>query len=160
MTGIGANVTNLKPGDRVVAMAPGHFATHERLPQWAVCKLQDNEEYTVNQTPSPHQVGTYASYRPRRPSQLPFQQRYMLSSTGLICNLARFASNSPCLEDGGLNADSATVCSDPFRGWRCRYSSYPTCEADGCKGIVLMITIQYLNVRSLAVDLRDSWQRV
>ena len=44
VTGIGADVTDLRPGDRVLAMAPGHFATYERFPQWAVCKLQDNEE--------------------------------------------------------------------------------------------------------------------
>ncbi|KAI1142338.1 polyketide synthase [Hypoxylon sp. FL0543] len=47
---VGSNVVGLKPGDRVVAMAPGHFATHERLPQWAVCKLEDNEDFTTAST--------------------------------------------------------------------------------------------------------------
>lgn len=47
---VGPKVTSLKPGDRVVAMAPGHFATHERLPQWAVCKLEDSEDFTTAST--------------------------------------------------------------------------------------------------------------
>ncbi|KAL1971038.1 hypothetical protein VTN77DRAFT_2872 [Rasamsonia byssochlamydoides] len=50
VTAVGAEVTNFKPGDRVVAMAPGHFATVERFPQWAVCKLQDDEEFTTAST--------------------------------------------------------------------------------------------------------------
>ena len=50
VTGVGANVTDLKPGDRILAMAPGHFATYEQFPEWAVCKLRDDEDYTVNQT--------------------------------------------------------------------------------------------------------------
>ncbi|XXH01409.1 ubiquitin-specific protease ubp2 [Hypoxylon texense] len=28
-------------------MAPGYFATYERLPQWAVCKLEGNEDFTT-----------------------------------------------------------------------------------------------------------------
>ena len=59
LTGIGAYVTDLRLGDRVVAMAPGHFATHERFPQWAVCKLEDNEEYTASLIPNLIHVGTY-----------------------------------------------------------------------------------------------------
>ncbi|KAI1206598.1 polyketide synthase [Annulohypoxylon truncatum] len=47
---VGSTVTNFKPGDRVVAMAPGHFATHERLPQWAVCKLEDDMDFTTAST--------------------------------------------------------------------------------------------------------------
>ena len=76
VTGIGADVTDLRPGDRVVAMAPGHFATYERFPQWAVCKLQDNEEYNASRIPSLIRDGTYTSRRPRQPSQLSFQQQY------------------------------------------------------------------------------------
>ncbi|KAI1769842.1 KR domain-containing protein [Hypoxylon cercidicola] len=44
---IGSNTTNFKLGDRVVAMAPGHFATHERISEWAVCKLEDNEDFAT-----------------------------------------------------------------------------------------------------------------
>ncbi|KAI0840953.1 polyketide synthase [Hypoxylon sp. FL0890] len=47
---VGSKVIGLKSGDRVVAMGPGHFATHERLPRWAVCKLEDNEDFTVAST--------------------------------------------------------------------------------------------------------------
>ncbi|TGJ85285.1 hypothetical protein E0Z10_g3506 [Xylaria hypoxylon] len=47
---VGSKVMGLKLGDRVVAMAPGLFATHERVPQWAVCKLEDNEDFTTAST--------------------------------------------------------------------------------------------------------------
>ena len=47
VTATAPDVTDLKRGDRVVAMAPGHFATYERIPRWAVCKLRDDEEYNV-----------------------------------------------------------------------------------------------------------------
>ncbi|KAL1869060.1 putative secondary metabolism biosynthetic enzyme [Paecilomyces lecythidis] len=47
---VGDGVSGLRPGDRVVAMGPGHFATVERLPQWAVQKLLDNEEFTTAST--------------------------------------------------------------------------------------------------------------
>ena len=47
---VGSEVKDLQPGDRVVAMAPGHFATHEQLPRWAVCKLQDDEDFTTAST--------------------------------------------------------------------------------------------------------------
>ena len=47
---VGADVTDLKPGDRVVAMAPGHFATYERFPRWAVQKLQDEEDFVAAST--------------------------------------------------------------------------------------------------------------
>ena len=43
VTKIGSDTLRLKIGDRVVAMAPSQFVTQERLPQWAVCKLQDEE---------------------------------------------------------------------------------------------------------------------
>lgn len=48
VTGVGEEVTDFKLGDRVVAMAPGHFATYERLPQWAVLKLNDDENFIVS----------------------------------------------------------------------------------------------------------------
>ncbi|KAL1863752.1 putative secondary metabolism biosynthetic enzyme [Paecilomyces lecythidis] len=50
VTAVGDGVSGLRPGDRVVAMGPGHFATVERLPQWAVQKLLDNEEFTTAST--------------------------------------------------------------------------------------------------------------
>ncbi|KUM56794.1 hypothetical protein ACN42_g10406 [Penicillium freii] len=47
ITAVGDNVSELKTGDRVVAMAPGHFATLERFPNWAVCKMSDEEDFTT-----------------------------------------------------------------------------------------------------------------
>ncbi|KAK8062318.1 hypothetical protein PG997_014415 [Apiospora hydei] len=47
---VGSGVTHLRPGDRVVAMAPGRFATHERLPHWALCKLEEDESYVEAST--------------------------------------------------------------------------------------------------------------
>lgn len=48
ITAVGDNVSEFKTGDRVVAMAPGHFATVERFPNWAVCKMSDEEDFTVS----------------------------------------------------------------------------------------------------------------
>ncbi|RAK85213.1 polyketide synthase [Aspergillus costaricaensis CBS 115574] len=50
ITAVGDNVSEFKIGDRVVAMAPSHFATVERLPEWAVLKLRDEEDFTVTST--------------------------------------------------------------------------------------------------------------
>ncbi|KAJ5807079.1 Acyl transferase/acyl hydrolase/lysophospholipase [Penicillium riverlandense] len=50
ITAVGDNVSDFKTGDRVVAMAPGHFATVERFPHWAVCKLTDDEDFTTTST--------------------------------------------------------------------------------------------------------------
>jgi NADPH:quinone reductase-like Zn-dependent oxidoreductase/NADP-dependent 3-hydroxy acid dehydrogenase YdfG len=47
---VGSEVTKFKAGDRVVAMAPGHFATRERLPQWALAKLEDSEDFASAST--------------------------------------------------------------------------------------------------------------
>lgn len=44
---VGPNVTDIKRGDRVVVMAPGHFKTTEIVPQWACKKLQDDEDFTT-----------------------------------------------------------------------------------------------------------------
>jgi NADPH:quinone reductase-like Zn-dependent oxidoreductase len=44
---VGESVQDFKVGDRIVAMAPGHFATYERFPEWAVCKLNDEEDFNV-----------------------------------------------------------------------------------------------------------------
>ena len=64
-----------------------------------------------------------------------------------------------CHGCGEENANDAIVCSDSFRGWRCRYSSYPSCKADGCKGIPLVNMIRHPNISSFTTDLRDSRQR-
>lgn len=45
-----SNIQRLAVGDRVVVMAPGHFLTHERFPEWACQKLQDDEEFNVVST--------------------------------------------------------------------------------------------------------------
>ncbi|PYH93849.1 KR-domain-containing protein [Aspergillus ellipticus CBS 707.79] len=50
VTEVGENVSGFKRGDRVVAMAPGHFATVERFPQWTVCKLNDDEDLMTAST--------------------------------------------------------------------------------------------------------------
>ncbi|PKX88903.1 type I polyketide synthase [Aspergillus novofumigatus IBT 16806] len=45
-----SGIERLAVGDRVVAMGPGHFSTHERFPEWACQKLQDDEELHVMTT--------------------------------------------------------------------------------------------------------------
>ncbi|GFN14344.1 polyketide synthase [Aspergillus tubingensis] len=50
ITAVGDNVSEFEIGDRVVAMAPSHFATVERLPEWAVLKLRDEEDFTTAST--------------------------------------------------------------------------------------------------------------
>lgn len=42
---VGPDVTDLAPGDRVVVMAPNRFSTHEIVPHWACCKLNDDEDF-------------------------------------------------------------------------------------------------------------------
>ena len=46
---IGSNSKESKftPGDRVVVMAPNHFSTFECVPEWACCKLRDDEDFAV-----------------------------------------------------------------------------------------------------------------
>ncbi|CAG8973482.1 hypothetical protein HYALB_00011077 [Hymenoscyphus albidus] len=44
------NINRLAVGDRVVVMSPGHFLTHERFPEWACQKLEDNEDFNVVST--------------------------------------------------------------------------------------------------------------
>ncbi|PYH68297.1 polyketide synthase [Aspergillus vadensis CBS 113365] len=50
ITAVGDNVSEFKIGDRVVAMAPSHFATVERLPEWAVLEIRDEEDLTTAST--------------------------------------------------------------------------------------------------------------
>ncbi|KAI1101334.1 putative polyketide synthase [Jackrogersella minutella] len=47
---IGQDVTNVQPGDRVVAMVPNHFTTTERVPAWTVHKLLPGEQFTEMST--------------------------------------------------------------------------------------------------------------
>ena len=47
VTKIGSGVSSILPGDKVAVMAPGFFATSERLPEWACIKLEGNENFDV-----------------------------------------------------------------------------------------------------------------
>jgi len=47
---VGPGVTSLKIGDRVVVLAPGNFATCERVPEWACAKLLDSEDFNAMST--------------------------------------------------------------------------------------------------------------
>ncbi|KAI1433783.1 ketoacyl-synt-domain-containing protein [Xylaria sp. CBS 124048] len=44
---VGPAVRSFAAGDRVVVMAPGHFATSERVPEWACHKLNADEDFTT-----------------------------------------------------------------------------------------------------------------
>lgn len=48
VTRAGSAVASLKAGDRIVVMAPGHFSSLEKFPEWACAKLVDSEEYNVS----------------------------------------------------------------------------------------------------------------
>lgn len=47
---VGDRVDSLVPGDRVVVMASGHCATHERVAAWACQKLDEDEDFSVRAT--------------------------------------------------------------------------------------------------------------
>ncbi|RYP80513.1 hypothetical protein DL770_006186 [Monosporascus sp. CRB-9-2] len=47
---VGAGVSHLSVGDRVVVMAPGHFRTSEIVPSWACQKLLDGEPFDIMST--------------------------------------------------------------------------------------------------------------
>ncbi|KAI1170031.1 polyketide synthase-like protein [Nemania sp. FL0916] len=47
VTAVGANETDLQPGDRVVVAAPIHFATTTCVPTWAAHKLLPHEDFTT-----------------------------------------------------------------------------------------------------------------
>ncbi|RAK98996.1 type I polyketide synthase [Aspergillus ibericus CBS 121593] len=58
---VGDDVEGLQPGDRVVAMAPGHFKSAEIVPQWACQKLRDDEDYaTMCTLPLVYSTAIYA----------------------------------------------------------------------------------------------------
>lgn len=44
---VGSAVSHITPGDRVVVMAPGHFRTSDVVPEWAVKKLLDDEDFNT-----------------------------------------------------------------------------------------------------------------
>lgn len=52
VTKAGAAVSPFVPGDRVVVMAPSHFAVSEHVPEWACCKLRDEEDFAVYRSQS------------------------------------------------------------------------------------------------------------
>ncbi|KAF5867859.1 putative polyketide synthase protein [Botrytis fragariae] len=63
VTSIGPNVDHLKIGDRVVAIAPIHFSTTERIPAWAAQKIQEGEQYeTMVGLPIVYCTALYALY--------------------------------------------------------------------------------------------------
>ncbi|PHH80580.1 hypothetical protein CDD80_839 [Ophiocordyceps camponoti-rufipedis] len=47
VSAVGPGIDHLKPGDRVVGLAPNHFGTTERVPAASVHKLLPEEDYTV-----------------------------------------------------------------------------------------------------------------
>jgi len=47
---VGSSESQFSIGDRVVVMAPTHFATYETVPEWACCHLKDNEDFETCST--------------------------------------------------------------------------------------------------------------
>ena len=61
VTKVGSDVAEFKPGDRVVVMAPGHFATIEAFPEWTCEKLKENEDFNLVSTlPTAFATAIYA----------------------------------------------------------------------------------------------------
>jgi acyl transferase domain-containing protein/NADPH:quinone reductase-like Zn-dependent oxidoreductase len=50
ITQVGSSKSPFKLGDRVVVMAPTHFATFETVPEWACCLLKDEEDFSICST--------------------------------------------------------------------------------------------------------------
>ncbi|KAM3079651.1 hypothetical protein ACMFMG_006064 [Clarireedia jacksonii] len=50
ITATGSQVSVFKPGDRVVVLAPNYGGTYERVPEWACCRLNDDEEFVTMAT--------------------------------------------------------------------------------------------------------------
>ncbi|PWY76505.1 polyketide synthase [Aspergillus sclerotioniger CBS 115572] len=58
---VGDEVEGLRVGDRVVAMAPGHFRSSEIVPQWACQKLrEDEDDATMCTLPLVYSTAIYA----------------------------------------------------------------------------------------------------
>ncbi|EHL02619.1 putative Lovastatin nonaketide synthase [Glarea lozoyensis 74030] len=47
VTRVASRGSKFQVGDRVVVMAPTHFATFETVPEWACCLLRDEEDFTI-----------------------------------------------------------------------------------------------------------------
>jgi acyl transferase domain-containing protein/NADPH:quinone reductase-like Zn-dependent oxidoreductase len=47
VTRVASRGSKFSVGDRVVVMAPTHFATFETVPEWACCLLRDDEDFTT-----------------------------------------------------------------------------------------------------------------
>lgn len=77
VTQLGKGISDLSLGDRIVVMAPGHFATYDRVPRWAVTKLRDHELYTASDI-STLVCGPLANIQQRRCQPCPWYspQRY------------------------------------------------------------------------------------
>ncbi|ORY71434.1 putative polyketide synthase [Pseudomassariella vexata] len=61
ITRVGTDVKTLVPGDRVVSMARGYFATHEHAAESACHKLNDDEDFkTMASLPLPLSTAIYA----------------------------------------------------------------------------------------------------
>ncbi|KAJ8125493.1 hypothetical protein O1611_g8146 [Lasiodiplodia mahajangana] len=59
--GFGADNDRLKPGDRVVVMAPNHSSTVNRVPAWSVHKMRPDEDFvTVATLPVAYSTALYA----------------------------------------------------------------------------------------------------
>lgn len=56
VTSVGSSISDLQPGDRVVAMAPGSFATVDRFPRWAIHPLLSEEDPAVSLLLCPYYV--------------------------------------------------------------------------------------------------------
>lgn len=48
ITQVGSLESEFKLGDRVVVMAPTSFGTFAYVPEWACCRLRDNESLQVD----------------------------------------------------------------------------------------------------------------
>lgn len=78
---IGSALSQFAPGDRVVVMAPSHFGTYECVPEWACCKLIDDEDYAVGRMKLAfYGLRVYSDTACRSSQQYlsSFQQLYML----------------------------------------------------------------------------------
>ena len=80
VTKIGAGVSDLSVGDRVVVMAPCLFATQERVPRWACAKLSENEDHQVSVSDR-HLVASELMSKVDGVTTYPFRNRHLGSQT-------------------------------------------------------------------------------
>jgi hypothetical protein len=60
---VGKNVAELRPGDRVVIMAPCQLSTRQRVPEWACSLLRQEEKFDVSQCSFAYIVTQLTLYR-------------------------------------------------------------------------------------------------